>query len=184
MWLCAFLWCSSFDILTKLLLSNVHKEELCMQADRLGQKTRWGRWRESNIWFSTPPSHTYWTRWGSLICLVFTQQPLPHLSDILGGGGRGVYQMIFSFVFQICPIVHGSIQAFIIRQDVCQALRSWQFHFYTETIQRRKDNIATHPSYTLDIGLSKLNSVFGNLVSHHKQQSSTRSRFNLSYFER
>ena len=56
MWLCAFLWCSSFDILTKLLLSNVHKEELCMQADRLGQKTRWGRWRESNIWFSTPPT--------------------------------------------------------------------------------------------------------------------------------
>ena len=85
--------------------------------------------------------------------------------------------MIFSFVFQICPIVHGSIQAFIIRQGVCQALRSWQFHFYTETIQRRKDNIATHPSYTLDIGLSKVNSVFGNL------QSSTRSRFNFSFFE-
>ena len=110
--------------------------------------------------------------------------PFPTYRTFWAEGGRGVYQMIFSFVFQICPIVHGSIQAFIIRQDVCQALRSWQFHFYTETIQRRKDNIATHPSYTLDIGLSKLNSVFGNLVSHHKQQSSTRSRFNLSYFER
>ena len=104
--------------------------------------------------------------------------PSPLIGHFGRRGGRGVYQMIFSFVFQICPIVHGSIQAFIFRQDVCQALRSWQFHFYTETIQRRKDNIATHPSYTLDIGLSKLNSVFGNL------QSSTRSRFNLSYFER
>ena len=143
MWLCAFLWCSSFDILTKLLLSNVHKEELCMQADRLGQKTRWGRWRESNIWFSTPPSHTYWTRWGSLICLVFTQQSLPHLSDILGGGGGGEFiKWFFPLFFRYVQLF---MEAFIIRQFR-------QFHFYTETIQRRKDNIATHPSYTLDIG--------------------------------
>ena len=100
MWLCAFLWCSSFDILTKLLLSNVHKEELCMQADRLGQKTRWGRWRESNIWFSTPPSHTYWTRWGSLICPVFTQQPLPTYRTFWAEGVGEFIKWFFPLFFR------------------------------------------------------------------------------------
>ena len=129
--------------------------------------------------------------------LTFDFPPLP--PTLIGQGG-GVWFALFSpnspfptyrtfwaegvgeFIEWFFPLFFRYVQlfmeTFIIRQDVCQALRSWQFHFYTETIQRRKDNIATHPSYTLDIGLSKVNSVFGNL------QSSTRSRFNLSYFER
>ena len=115
--------------------------------------------------------------------LTFDFPPLP--PTLIGQGG-GVWFALFSpnrpfptyrtfwaeglgeFIKWFFPLFFRYVQlfmeAFIIRQDVCQALRSWQFHFYTETIQRRKDNIAMPPIHLIHWTLDwqKLSCAFVN----------------------